>query len=550
MREQVSQVPGQRAALIADLLTLAIFCGFLFFYGLGSFGLVGADEPRYAQIAREMLARHDWVTPVLNGTAWLEKPVLYYWGAILSYKLFGVSDWAARVPSATMATLLVFSVYLFLRRFRRGSELDGALIVASSVAVIGFARAASTDMPLTAMFGIALLAWYAWLETDEKRWLGVAYFFLALATLAKGPVAPFLALLIIVAFCLALRDLKVLARMLWLPGLAIYFAVMLPWYVLVQIQNPQFVHVFFMEHNLQRFSTNMFQHQQPFWYFIPVLVVSVLPWTVLVSVALFRAIRKLIQERLQTSGTFELFLLLWGVLPVVFFSLSESKLPGYILPAIPAFGLLLADYLWQKQKRARRVPAAVVVMHCLLNGTMLTGALLVWYWISRVRPIPGAVVAAAIVGGSIALAMIVVILLRGIATLRLMTMVPVVLGMAFLIKMGAPVMDAHLSSRTLAREISAMEPIPAPVAVFGVKRDVDYGLNFYRNEQILNYQQGEIPATAHLLIVPEGKIQDAQNLARGWKALPVGSYKPQKLEMYWMSRVLPDANADPSPGSK
>ena len=218
MPDQVSQVPGQRAALIADLLTLAIFCGFLFFYGLGSFGLVGADEPRYAQIAREMLARHDWVTPVLNGTAWLEKPVLYYWGAILSYKLFGVSDWAARVPSATMATLLVFSVYLFLRRFRPGSQLDGALIVASSVAMIGFARAASTDMPLTAMFGIALLAWYAWLETDEKRWLGAAYFFLALATLAKGPVAPFLALLIIVAFCLVLRDFKVLARMLWLPG--------------------------------------------------------------------------------------------------------------------------------------------------------------------------------------------------------------------------------------------------------------------------------------------------------------------------------------------
>ncbi len=549
MPDQVSQVPGQRAALIADLLTLAIFCGFLFFYGLGSFGLVGADEPRYAQIAREMLARHDWVTPVLNGTAWLEKPVLYYWGAILSYKLFGVSDWAARVPSATMATLLVFSVYLFLRRFRPGSQLDGALIVASSVAMIGFARAASTDMPLTAMFGIALLAWYAWLETDEKRWLGVAYFFLALATLAKGPVAPFLALLIIVAFCLVLRDFKVLARMLWLPGLAIYFVVVLPWYVLVQIRNPQFVRVFFMEHNLQRFSTNMFQHQQPFWYFIPVLVVSVLPWTVLVSVALFRAIRKLIQERLQTSGTFELFLLLWGILPVVFFSLSESKLPGYILPAIPAFGLMLADYLWQKQKHARRVPEAVVVLHCLLNGTMLTGALLVWYWISRVRPIPGAVVAAAIVGGSIALAMIAVILLRGIATLRLMTMVPVVLGMAFLIKMGAPVMDAHLSSRTLAREISAMEPTPAPVAVFGVKRDVDYGLNFYRNERTLNYQ-GDIPAVAHLLIVPEGKIQDAQSLAPGWKALPVGSYKPQKLEMYWMSRVSPDANSRLSPGSK
>src|ERR1700739_4933377 len=99
--------------LALQLAIILALCAFLFFYGLGSFGLVGADEPRYAQIAREMLARHDWVTPVLNGTAWLEKPVLYYWGAMLSYKVFGVSDWAARVPSAVMATLLVFCIYFF-----------------------------------------------------------------------------------------------------------------------------------------------------------------------------------------------------------------------------------------------------------------------------------------------------------------------------------------------------------------------------------------------------------------------------------------------------
>jgi 4-amino-4-deoxy-L-arabinose transferase-like glycosyltransferase len=537
MQEPAVFAPKDRTTTVSELLTLAIFCGFLFFYGLGSFGLVGADEPRYAQIAREMLSRHDWVTPVLNGTAWLEKPVLYYWGAMVSYKVFGVSDWAARVPSAVMATLLVFCIYFFLRRFRPGSQLDGALIVASSAAMIGFARAASTDMPLTAMFGVALLAWYAWIKTERKRWLASAYFFLALATLAKGPVAPFLGLLIVVVFCAVVRDFKMLARMLWLPGLALYFVVMLPWYVLVQIRNPQFLRVFLLEHNLARFSTNMFQHEQPFWYFVPVLLLSVLPWTVLVGVALIRAIRKLAQERPPAGDTFELFLLLWGVLPVVFFSLSESKLPGYILPAIPPFGILLANYLWQKRKSAERVPAVLVIVHSLLNGTMLAGALLVWYWISRVRPIPGAVVAAAIVGGAIALAMIVVILLRGISTLRLMTMVPVVLGMAFLIKMGAPVMDAHLSARPVAREISAVAPTPTPVAVYGVKRDVQYGLNFYRDQQILNYQQGEAPATAHLLVVPEGKIQEVESLVPGWKALRVGEYKPQKLEFYWMSRA-------------
>ncbi|HLH09068.1 MAG TPA: glycosyltransferase family 39 protein [Terriglobales bacterium] len=527
------------SAMIVESVTVVGFCAFLFFYGLGSFGLVGADEPRYAQIAREMLARHDWVTPVLNGSAWLEKPIFYYWGAMLSYMAFGVSDWAARMPSAVMASGLVLAVYLFLRRFRPGSQVDGALIVATSVSIIGFARAASTDMPLASMFGISLLAWYVWLETDQKRWLATAYIFLALATLAKGPVAPFLALLIVVVFCALLRDFKVLGRMLWAPGLALYFAVMLPWYVLVQVRNPQFLRVFLLEHNLARFGTNMFQHQQPWWYFIPVLLISVLPWTIVVLIALFRSVRRVVQVRLGGAATFELFLLLWGVLPIVFFSISESKLPGYILPAIPAFGILLADYLLQKREQSRRAPVVLVILHSLLSGTMLSGALLVWFWISRVKPISGAIVAAGIVGAAIALVMIVVMMLRGVAALRLMTLVPVVLGMAFLIKMGAPVMDLHLSTRLLAAEIHSMEPARAPVAVYGVKREIQYGLNFYRNEQILNYQNGEIPQLPHILVVPQGKIDEAQKMAPGWSALKLGEDVPQKLDLYWMQKAEP-----------
>src|SRR4051812_30190890 len=155
---------AQRGASMIELITLLAFCAFFFFYGLGSFGLVGADEPRYAQIAREMLTRHDWVTPVLNGVPWLEKPVLYYWGAMMSYSVFGVSDWAARVPTAAMASLMVLAAYGFMRRFRPGSQLDTAVIMSSMAGVIGFARAASTDMPLTSMFTIAMLGWYGWFE--------------------------------------------------------------------------------------------------------------------------------------------------------------------------------------------------------------------------------------------------------------------------------------------------------------------------------------------------------------------------------------------------
>src|SRR4029077_2022152 len=173
-----------------DVLLLAAFCGFLFFYGLGAFGLLGADEPRYAQVAREMLDRSDWVTPTLQGKPWLEKPVLYYWQAMLSFRAFGITDQAARLPAAFDAIVLIAVVYLFLRRFRPGSELEGALITASCAAVVGFAHAAATDMPLTAPFAIALLAWYAWYESRQKIYLAAFYVFLALGTLAKGPVAP------------------------------------------------------------------------------------------------------------------------------------------------------------------------------------------------------------------------------------------------------------------------------------------------------------------------------------------------------------------------
>src|SRR5437899_2322656 len=151
-----------------DMLLLAGFCAFLFFYGLGQFGLVGADEPRYAQVAREMFERHDWITPVLSGQPWLEKPPLYYWQTMLAYSLFGVSDWSARVASAFDATCLVLVVYLFFRRFRRGIEVDAALITASCAGIIGYARAASMDMALAATFTIAMLCWCAWRERGTR----------------------------------------------------------------------------------------------------------------------------------------------------------------------------------------------------------------------------------------------------------------------------------------------------------------------------------------------------------------------------------------------
>src|SRR5499427_3979514 len=321
-----------------DILLLAGFCTFLFFYGIAQFGLIGADEPRYSQVAREMLDRGDWVTPVLGGRPWLEKPPLYYWQAMLAYSVFGVSDVAARIPSAVDATLLVVAVYLFFRRFRRGVEVDAALITASCAGIIGYSRAASMDMPLSAVFGVGMLGWWAWREGGQRVYLAGFYVCMALGMLAKGPVAPLLAAIIIVLWAVATREMRIVLRTLWWPGFLLFCLASLPWYVAAQMRNPQFFREFILEHNLARFSTNLYHHPEPFWYYVPVAALALVPWIVFVVAAIVESLRVWWAERgvgeRDRELDFRLFLCCWLFVPLAFFSMSQSKLPGYILPAV------------------------------------------------------------------------------------------------------------------------------------------------------------------------------------------------------------------------
>jgi len=281
----------KNSSRFTDWILLLAVPAFFFLWKLAAFGLIGADEPRYAQVAREMLARHDWITPTLGGIPWLEKPPLYYWQAMIAFRMFGVTDWAARLPSVFDAFLMVLAVYCFLRRFRQGSQLDGALVLATSAGIVGFARAASTDMPLTATFTVAMLAWYAWLESAEKKYLAAFYGLLGLATLAKGPIAPFLAAAVLLIFAALQRSPKIVLKTLWVPGILLGLAIALPWYGLVQLRNPQFVHVFIVEHNLARFGSNLYHHPEPFWYYIPVTLLGWVPWSIIGIATLVAALR-------------------------------------------------------------------------------------------------------------------------------------------------------------------------------------------------------------------------------------------------------------------
>jgi len=534
-------------------LLLSGFCLFLFFYGLNQFGLVGADEPRYAQVAREMLERRDWVTPVLGGQPWLEKPPLYYWQAMVAYSVFGTKDWTARLPSALDATLLVFAVYFFIRRFRPGYELDGALITASVAGVIGLGRAAATDMPLAATFSVALIAWWTWRESGDRFYLIAFYALLGLGTLAKGPVAPCLAAAVIVIYAIAAGDNRCIKRTLWLPGLVVFLIIAAPWFVAVQLQNPDFFHTFIVEHNLARFSTNIYHHRQPFWFYGPVSLLALMPWSVFVIAAVARTARLWWVKKMwlgNVTGTdisengLSLFALIWLLVPLGFFSFSQSKLPAYILPAIPAVGLLLAEYIRQSVDELdnQPTPRSLVVLHGLVAAAPVFPALLIQFLI-RQHHIPSGKPAIVAAGITIGLAATVAMTLSGklgMRALRFATMIPVVLAVGAFLKIGAEPMDEYLSARVLAAEISSHQPHAMPLAVQGVRREIDYGLAFYRNEQPLHTDGRIQPEGEYLLVVPE----EADVTLTQRRALLLGTLEAQHLDYYW---ILPSSQPAPKP---
>jgi 4-amino-4-deoxy-L-arabinose transferase-like glycosyltransferase len=578
-----------------EFVVFFLMTSFLLFYGLvpifggDRVGLVGADEPRYAQIAREMLNAHNQlcrqlgasivprgltphdiedsfrcldagtVTPILYGHPWLEKPALYYWRAMSFFKEFGESDWAARLPSATGAFLLISMIFVHMRRFRPGGQLDAALITASCVAIIGFARGASTDMQLAAPFCIGMLGWYAWYETGKKFWLFDLYFFGAAATLAKGPVAPFLAFAIILLFLGLRREWSVLRRTIWIPGVLLYLAMVLPWYIAVQRENPTFVHDFFIQHNLERFATDLYQHHQPFWYYLAVLVIGLMPWTVIAIRALVAAIGDSFAEwkvrvnpkrylgHSRAGDAFPEFLVLWALFPIVFFTFSKSKLPGYILPSIPPVTILTGDYL----NRIRRVglPRWLLWSHasaCALVAFVIVLAPQHMVYETLV-PSTSWLLCAGAAALLVLFAVVKTIKIGGIAQVRSATLFPVLAAMVFLLGFHAVDLDLNYSARPLARQMQLQAPEVRTVAFEDVRRDMVYGLAFYRNQQPIDYCEPsnkprlneencsggvDIPAEEHLLVVPTNEAGKLEPWLAGRVYEPLFLYGSQGLEVY------------------
>ena len=522
--------------LTFELLIVVGFCAFLFFYNLGAFGLVGADEPRYAKIAREMVETHQYVTPRLNGEPWLEKPILYYWRAAIAFKLFGVSDAAARFPSASAAFLLVIIVYFWMRRFRPGAQLDAALMVAASAMMIGYSRAASMDMHLAVTLSVAMLCWWGWHHTGRRWWLVAFYLFLAVGTLAKGPIAPFLAGLIVFIYAVIRRDWKIISGTLWPIGILVFVVAAAPWFIAVQLETPSFFRTFFLEHNLERFGTGRYHHPAPFWFFIPVFLLAVLPWTTYIVAAVvdvFRDYRFRRKYQQDLGDGLTLFLFLWVVIPIVFFSFSQSKLPGYILPTVPPALILTADFLRRRMIESGQPSLVLLGIHASLSAILIAVLLLVPAQLLKVPPTPHAMMLASAIGIAVFFGIFLAVIARGFAILRFVTLVPVILGVAFLLRTVAPVIDATQSERPVANALKADGVAAnATVATFKARREVEYGLNWYRNQPIKVYERLEIPAGEHFVVTRIGSEPEMRDILPGRTIALIGNFPAQHLDFF------------------
>ena len=350
----------QRRPVLMAVLALLGLCAVALFNHLGSLGLMDKTEGLFVEVPRQMLESGDWVTPRWNGETFFDYPVWGYWMVGLSFRLFGITEWAARLPGALAATATVLAAFALVLQLAPPTEalqqrLGRATLVGSVLALspawVGWGRSSVTDMFLASAIALALFCFVlAYQAVDQpllRRWghAGMALF-AGIAVLAKGPVGLLLPGLVIGAFLLLKGQLwSQLRRTPLLPMAALFLGVAAPWYGLAtQANGTEFLGRFLGFSNLERFTSVLYSHPGPPWFYLPWVLILLLPWSLFLPVAVAR-LRFWSLDRwrqLPSPDDLALFALVWLVVVVAFFSAAATKLPGYILPAIPAGSLLVA----------------------------------------------------------------------------------------------------------------------------------------------------------------------------------------------------------------
>jgi len=354
--QHVLSISKSKSWLI-DLLFIATLLGVFYALWLGGHALFTPDEGRYSEVAREMVVSGDYITPRLNGVAFLDKPILYYWLQASAIQLFGLKEWALRFWPALIGILGCLMTYLAGRQlFNRRTGILSAIILATSPLYYGAAHYANLDLEVAALISITLLlsvlALHSTSHTHRTVLFLLAYLFCGLAALTKGLIGIVFPAMIVGAWILLSNRWHILKHMRLILGLIIFAAITIPWYYLVQQANPEFLHFFFVNQQVARFLTKGdYNNQTVIWFYVPIVLAGFFPWSVFVIQAVTKNIKAVWNNRQQ--HTVELFLLLWFVLIFIFFSFPKSKTVGYIIPIFPALSLMVAHYLdslWETTK--------------------------------------------------------------------------------------------------------------------------------------------------------------------------------------------------------
>jgi 4-amino-4-deoxy-L-arabinose transferase-like glycosyltransferase len=517
----------------AALSTLVAFI--CLFTGLGAFGLVGPDEPRYAWIARAMAESGDWVTPRLYGQPWFEKPALYYWVTAIGLRLNLQPEWAARLPSALAALAAALAIgwlgwkhYDGEESFLQRPAFLAPLIFSTSVAAIGFSRAATPDMLFSAFVTLAMACAASVLQGRQalraaesatsgappREMLTVALFgaFLGLAVLAKGPAGVLLAGGALALWAFATSQWRTAFRLAHPAAIGAFCVVALPWYILCAVRNPDFMRVFIFQHNFQRYLTPVFQHKQPFWFFGWITLLAMLPWAVLLIPAAHEGLRLWREKTWLRSPGF--FFACWAIFPILFFSASQSKLPGYILPAIPALALILSVAMIRAFQRSRSasllVAAGVDFFWLVLAIFVLAKARGLSIWESELAGSLHLAEAALLLS-----VFVLFLILRAgsrqnlgvlAATCSLLVAATVLASLRVL-----PALDPYLSARPYAVFLRH-DLRPDRIFTFHLNRSWNYGLAFYFQRELPEWSP-EDPEPALVLTTRKG-LQEIENAGR------------------------------------
>jgi 4-amino-4-deoxy-L-arabinose transferase-like glycosyltransferase len=465
---------------------LFVIISIFYFYGLGRLPLLGPDEPRYAQVAREMFLRGDLITPTLGGHTWFEKPALLYWLMMASFKIFGAGEWGSRFGSSVCGLLTIAAVWCVGRAVERPSEeardfgFWTAVVMASSLGLVVFSRAASFDVVIT-MTTTWALAFFLLHELARKKgsvFLAGFYICVGLSLLAKGLVGIVIPFGVVGFYFLLRRTWP--ARHVWLSliwGIPLAMAVSALWYGPVIARHGwSFVNEFFIQHHFARYVSNKYHHPQPIYFYPAIILMLALPWSVFLIDSLMKA-RAWTWRGGDSLSVVRVFSLAWLVFPIVFFSFSGSKLPGYILPALPAAAFLIADGF---NRSIAKWPLRATGVICLA----LAAGGFVYAWQSRHISVE----CAAVIAAPLVVVAIVSFLCPNDARSRLRICGATALLVLVVMACAAPPVAQRDSVRDLLQLADSRGYANAPVLA---QRSDDRSAQFYAHDRVVYNADGE-----------------------------------------------------------